>query len=165
MFSRELTPSISGFDLNMEDGFWTFEEQLPLGSHKPLKSLPSMASPRLSKAAKYPTSSSPVSCSQISAGSSSTDPPSPKTPSRSTCSDQDLSIHIDEVPADLNTTAESSLGGDTIEDDIEESQPKHTPHNWPTWLKDLKKGFSGLVVNQCSGRVRRAVDRNEKVKV
>ena len=40
-----------------------------------------------------------------------------------------------------------------------------TPHNWPTWLTDLKRDFSVLVVNQCSGRVRRAVEKNEKIQV
>ena len=45
----------------------------------------------------------------------------------------------------------------------EESQPKHTPNNWPTWLTDLKRDFSVLIVNQCSRIVRGAVEKNEKI--
>jgi hypothetical protein len=71
--------------------------------------------------------------------------------------------------SDLNITTES-FGGDTFEagDEAgmsEESKPMLTPHNWPTWLTDLKRDFSVLVVNQCSGRVRRAVEKNEKIQV
>ena len=86
-------------------------------------------------------------------------------PPISTCSDQDLSINLDVTGDELDITVESSAGGDTIGDDDVEREPKHTPHNWPTWLKDFKKGFNGLVVNQCSARARRAVESNEKVQV
>jgi hypothetical protein len=30
VFSRELIPSISGFDLHEDEGFWIFEEQFSL---------------------------------------------------------------------------------------------------------------------------------------
>ena len=129
-----------------------------------------MSSPILSKASNHqnhPPSLSPISRS-LNIGRSSTDPLSPKTPTRSTCPDQDLSLNLDDAEADLNITAESSFGGATFGDEdgmSEERQPKHTPHNWPTWLTDLKRDFSVLVVNQCSGRVRRAVDKNEKIQV
>jgi hypothetical protein len=138
-----------------------------------MKALPSMSSPILSKATKHqnhPSSLLPISRSLNMAGSSN-DPPSLKTPTRSTCPDQNLSINLDDdgSESDLNITAES-FGGDTFEagDEAgmsEERKPIHTPHNWPTWLTDLKRDFIVLVVNQCSGRVRRAVEKNEKIQV
>ena len=121
---------------------------------KPLKALPSMSSPILSKASNHqnhPPSLSPISRS-LNIGRSSTDPLSPKTPTRSTCPDQDLSLNLDDAEADLNITAESSFGGATFGDEdgmSEERQPKHTPHNWPTWLTDLKRDFGVLIVNKC----------------
>ena len=40
-----------------------------------------------------------------------------------------------------------------------------TPHTYPNWLGDLKKGFRSLVIDKCSYRTRQAVDNNEDIKV
>ena len=45
------------------------------------------------------------------------------------------------------------------------SKPRETRHTQPKWLESLEQNFFAQIIEQCSAKTKKAVEKNEKVEV
>ena len=67
--------------------------------------------------------------------------------------------------AETVATAGTGAAAEVNLSDSGPSKPRETRHTQPKWLESLQQNFSAQIIEQCSAKTKKAVEKNEKVEV